>query len=349
MKIRSYKYHIKQGAKNITKNGLMSVASIVSVSICSFMLIISLCLAINLNIILEKIEESIGISIYIGEDVTDEEIQGIYDEIKEVPNVTSVEYMSKQDALNWAKDEWGNESGILSGFENDNPFPRSYEISINGAKYQKGVIEAVTKIQNDFEYYIVKENKEEKEKVKKVLDDEEINKDLNEETKQNDKKIGDKDYSYTGIRKIRHSQKESDILLAINNTIRVGSMALIIILGIVAVTIIVNTIKLTVYVRKDEINIMKYVGATDWFIRWPFVIEGLIIGLIGSVIPVIICIIGYIKIVDVIYENIPIITSYGELKDTFALFLAVAPVTIILGMILGVVGSVHSVKKHLNV
>ena len=400
MKIRSAKYHLKQGAKSITKNGLMSVASIASVAACGFILIISLCIAINLDRALEKVEESIGISLYLGDGVTDEEIQGLFEKLQNIPNVTAVDYMSKQDALDWAKNEWQDEQDILAGLEEDNPFPRSFELSINGAKNQKQVIKDVTNLQQEFEIQLVESRRQEQEEIKDIIENP-----LSQETtisqaeqstqtttasqtqqstqttaanqaqqstqttaanqaqqstqaSDNDKEsqseetsinIGDKDYEYIGIEKIRHSQKESDILLAVNNTVRIASIIIILILAIISVTIIVNTIKLTVYVRKTEINIMKYVGATDWFIRWPFVIEGIIIGIIGSIIPIVICIFGYSKVTSLMYEKMSFIRNYVEFKDTLSMFLAIAPVTVVLGILLGVIGSVNSIKKHLNV
>nr|WP_317356593.1 permease-like cell division protein FtsX [uncultured Tyzzerella sp.] len=379
MKIRSLKYHVKQGAKSVTKNGLMSVASIASVAACAFMLIISLCIAINLDRALEKVEESIGVSLYLGDEVTDEEIKGLLDRLQKIPNVTEVLYMSKQDALEWAKTEWEDDQDILAGLEDDNPFPRSFELSINGAKYQKQVIKDVTNLQKEFEIQLVKDRNKEEQQIQDIIENplkEETtaNKEQTTQattqakepttnvtssnqntTKENETEetskinIGDKDYEYIGIEKIRHSQKESDILLAINNTVRIASIIIIFILAIISVAIIVNTIKLTVYVRKTEINIMKYVGATDWFIRWPFVIEGIIIGIIGSIIPIIICTFGYGQVVDLMYEKMPFIKNYVEFKDTLSMFLAIAPVTIILGASLGVIGSVNSIKKHLNV
>ena len=388
MKIRSAKYHLKQGAKSITKNGLMSVASIASVAACGFILIISLCIAINLDRALEKVEESIGVSLYLGDSVTDEEIQGLFEKLQNIPNVTAVNYMSKQDALDWAKNEWQDEQDILAGLEEDNPFPRSFELSINGAKNQKQVIKDVTNLQQEFEIQLVESRKQEQEEIKDIIENplsQETTANQAEQSTQattasqstqatqtttvnqseqstqasdNDKEsqseetsinIGDKDYEYIGIEKIRHSQKESDILLAVNNTVRISSIIIILILAIISVTIIVNTIKLTVYVRKTEINIMKYVGATDWFIRWPFVIEGIIIGIIGSIIPIVICIFGYSKVTSLMYEKMSFIRNYVEFKDTLSMFLAIAPVTVVLGILLGVIGSVNSIKKHLNV
>ena len=170
MKIRSAKYHIKQGAKSITKNGLMSVASIASVAVCAFMLIISLCIAINLDIALEKVEESIGISLYLGDEVNEDEIQELLTKLKSIPNVIDVAYMSKQDALDWAKKEWGDDKDILSGLEEDNPFPRSFELSIDGAKNQKQVIKDVTNLQKDFEEKLVKDRNKEEQAIQNIIE-----------------------------------------------------------------------------------------------------------------------------------------------------------------------------------
>ena len=86
-----------------------------------------------------------------------------------------------------------------------------------------------------------------------------------------------------GIESVRYSQRIIDIINRINGWVQWISTALITILLSIAVLIMSNTIKLTVFARRKEINIMKYIGATDWFIRWPFIVEGVIIGIAGSV------------------------------------------------------------------
>ncbi|MDE6182453.1 MAG: permease-like cell division protein FtsX, partial [Eubacteriales bacterium] len=262
MKIRSAKYHLKQGAKNVLKNGLMSFASIASVSICAFMLVVSLCIVINLDSALEKMEESMGISVYLGEQVSDEEIKELLTMLEGVSNVSNVNYMSKEDALNWAKEEWGDEQSILAGLENDNPFPRSFELTIDGAKYQKQVIADVEKIQYEFEKNLVEKRKQEEEQLNDILESPvvaDIVEGQSQETSQEqtsveidinlDKElsngeeveidmldelvIGGKDYEYIGIEKIKHSQKQSDILLTTNNAIRIISIIIILILAII--------------------------------------------------------------------------------------------------------------------
>jgi len=133
--------------------------------------------------------------------------------------------------------------------------------------------------------------------------------------------------------------------------VNVGTMVVLVVLLIISVSIIANTIKLTVFARRKEIGIMKYVGANDWFIRWPFIIEGMIIGLLGALISFVTT--SYFYNVAEKWANTELV-SYGVGN-----FLRVVPlenisgsilfVYIIIGMVMGAAGSVISVRKHLNV
>jgi len=151
-----------------------------------------------------------------------------------------------------------------------------------------------------------------------------------------------------GIGKIRHTVEIVDLFISINNVARIVSGVFAVCLGLISVTIIMNTIKLTVNSRRSEIGIMKYVGATNWFIRWPFVIEGILIGLIGSAIPVALCVIGYNKTTEWVY-SFPLIESLGEFISGAVLFSALAPVAVAVGMLIGSIGSVMSMRKYLQV
>ena len=127
-------------------------------------------------------------------------------------------------------------------------------------------------------------------------------------------------------------------------------MFILALLLIISVSIISNTIKLTVYARRKEIGIMKYIGATDWFIRWPFIIEGIIIGLVGAVVSFVIT--GYLYNALETYINSEAVISGMSLirmlplKDIGGQILFVY---IIIGVVMGTVGSIISVRKHLNV
>lgn len=168
-------------------------------------------------------------------------------------------------------------------------------------------------------------------------------------TVNNAPKIGDADYEYQGIESIRHAQQLTDTLMAIDAIFKIVSVVIIAILAIISIGIIMNTIKLTVFIRKNEIGIMKYVGATDWFIRWPFIVEGVIIGLIGAAIPSVISWLSYDRIVDYFNTHISVLNTLMSLKSGSEIFVVTIPVALLVGALLGAVGSITSVRKHLRV
>lgn len=154
------------------------------------------------------------------------------------------------------------------------------------------------------------------------------------------------EYEFKGIEAIKGNSETAHVLSKINTAVRIFSTIMVIILCVIAVSIIMNTIRLTVVVRKNEINIMKYVGATDWFIRWPFIVEGIIIGFFGSVIPTVVCFFAYNECLHIFTEWIP---NFIQFEGALEVFAHVAPITVLFGVLLGVIGSVSSMRKYLRV
>jgi len=150
-----------------------------------------------------------------------------------------------------------------------------------------------------------------------------------------------------GINHVRSDDILAEMLTTLSTVVQLVSAALVLMLGIISIIIITNTIRITVNARQTEINIMKYVGATDWFIRWPFVIEGMLIGLIGGAIPAGLTWLGYTHLIDLL-ENIPQLMFISFLQ-TDDIFMYVLPLALALGTVIGLLGSSWSVKKHLKV
>lgn len=146
-----------------------------------------------------------------------------------------------------------------------------------------------------------------------------------------------------GIENITDLQESAAIIVKIADTIKAASLWLMAILLIISGFIVANSIKVSVYARRREINIMKYVGATDWFIRWPFVIEGILIGIYGAVLCFLIMWIAYTCVC--VNNSITMFTllPFGAVWAYLGLsFLAV-------GVVIGAVGSIFSLRKHLKV
>jgi cell division transport system permease protein len=131
---------------------------------------------------------------------------------------------------------------------------------------------------------------------------------------------------------------------------KVISALILLILLIVSIFIIANTIKLTVFARRKEINIMKYIGATDWFIRWPFVVEGLIIGLIGAFVAFIITAYGYSVLEGQLSQALSeLAISVLKVAPLREIGFTVAALYTVIGATIGALGSIISIRKHLHV
>lgn len=155
--------------------------------------------------------------------------------------------------------------------------------------------------------------------------------------------------SLAGVEKVSYSQQTIDMIANTAKWVRIISMVLIGLLLIISLFIISNTIKLTVFARRKEINIMKYIGATDWFIRWPFIYEGVLIGIIGALIAFLL--VAYIYsfaeprlssyLID--FGNNYATVKFGSVWGTLALIYAGV------SAVIGASGSVMSIRKHLHV
>lgn len=152
----------------------------------------------------------------------------------------------------------------------------------------------------------------------------------------------------TGIEDIKYYKDIVEKMMTISNFIRIGGFVVISILIFVSIFIISNTIKLTVAARRREINIMKYIGATNGYIRGPFILEGIFLGAIGSLLAILVVYYSYKYLSLVINEKlyvlftIYIIPYYAILDDIIIMFTAI-------GVGIGVLGSIVSLRKFLNV
>lgn len=153
--------------------------------------------------------------------------------------------------------------------------------------------------------------------------------------------------TFDGIEDVKFYKETVDKLLSATKFIQIGAVVLMVFLIIVSVVVVSNTIKLTVFNRASEINIMKYIGATNWFIRGPFLCEGIIIGVISSVISVGLAALIYSKLVDAIGEQVFSMLSMPMVPVDFLVF-NFAWIFLALGVSIGACGSIISMRKFLK-
>lgn len=276
----------------------MSVASVGSVSVALLILGVALLIVLNVNAVVEKTRENFDqIQIYLNDDMGYTDVVAMGKTIEAYPEVLSLQFISKEDALAEMKANWGDQAELLESLDT-NPLPNSYIIQLNSIYYSKSALLRLSGL--------------------------------------------------GGIEKIRnYNQDMINRLIEMTEGLRTFSVGLILALILVSVFIISNTIKLAVEGRKDEIFIMKSVGATNGFIRGPFVVEGIILGIVGAGLSFGVLSLGYMNIAELLEQaGISFVVSYlipieGIMQDIIVLFGT-------LGIGIGALGSLSAVKKQLG-
>ena len=152
-----------------------------------------------------------------------------------------------------------------------------------------------------------------------------------------------------GIRTVNRSEITASTLTGVNALVAYISVGIIAILFAVSIFLISNTVTIGISVRKEEITIMKYIGATDFFVRSPFVIEGMLIGVIGALIPVGIIYVLYNKVIEYIVAKFATLSQLLSFLSVETIFSSLLPISIAMGVGIGFLGSITTVRKHLRV
>ena len=155
--------------------------------------------------------------------------------------------------------------------------------------------------------------------------------------------------SLEGVRRVNRSEVTANTLSGMNKLICYASAGIIAILLAVSIFLISNTVTIGISVRKEEINIMKYIGATDFFVRAPFVIEGILIGLAGSVLPLAIIYVIYNNVIAYVSTRFSMLSQLLKFLTVDQVFQVLMPISLIIGIGIGFFGSFSTVRKHIRV
>ena len=155
--------------------------------------------------------------------------------------------------------------------------------------------------------------------------------------------------SLDGVRRVNRSEVTANTLSGMNKLIGYASAGIIAILLAVSIFLISNTVTIGISVRKEEINIMKYIGAKDFFVRAPFVIEGILIGLAGSVLPLAIIYVIYNNVIAYVSTRFSMLSQLLKFLTVDQVFQVLMPISLIIGIGIGFFGSFSTVRKHIRV
>lgn len=294
-------YTLRQGIKNIRRNLMFSIASVLTMTACIFLFGVFYSIVNNVNSIAHKVEEEVPITVFFEEGTTEEEIQAVGEQIKERPEVARIEFESADDAWESFKEQYFQGSDAAEGFKDDNPLVNSanYRVYLNTIEKQNALSSYIAGLEH--------------------------------------------------VREVNQSEEAAQTLGSLNRLVSYASIAVIAILLIISVFLISNTVSVGISVRKEEIAIMKYIGATDAFVRAPFVLEGLVLGIIGAAIPLVAFYFAYNTTVQFVLDKFNVLTGVVEFIPVFRIYESLVPISLLLGMGIGLIGSFWTTRKHLKV
>ena len=296
MKIRTFFYTIEQGVAGVFKNKWFTFATVATISACLFVFGIFFAIAFNVLNIVQNAEQSVSITVFFDEGITEERIDEIGDMIGRRPEVARYELITAEEA--W--EEFSKQLGEYAEGFTENPLENcaNYQIYLSDVTKQSQLVNYLEGVD--------------------------------------------------GVRKINKSDFTADTLSGINMVLIYVFIGIIVVLFAVSIFLISNTVTMGISVRKEEITIMKYVGATDFFVRAPFVFEGMILGLIGAAIPMGLLYYLYEIATNLISEKFAFL-SFLTFMPAFEIFTYLIPFSLAIGVGIGFVGSFFTVRKHLKV
>lgn len=291
--------NIRDAFKSVFRNFSLSLASISCITITLIIVAISILATLNVNNFAKVMKEDVTMVVFLNTETTAEEEEQIEFQLKNMDNVESVEFRSKEDV----KNEMAGTSETLRSImeeweESDNPLKDNYLIKVTDIEKIKDTANEIQKIEQ--------------------------------------------------VDAVNYGEGMIEQLITAYDAVQKVSLLVVIALIVVTIFLIINTIKLTIFSRKREISIMRLVGASNFTIKNPFVIEGMFLGILGSIIPILITTYGYLAFYNH-FQGYLFSSPLIKLIKPEPFIYYVALLVLVIGIIVGMLGSYRAVKKYLKV
>lgn len=278
----------------MSRNRILSIATISTVAVCVLILGMAVLMTINAGNMMTHLESDIEIIAYLDKELEAGQVAEIKAELEEIQGVQSIEFRSKDEALEYLQESFARDEYDLKATLGENPLPDAFVVKADDPHQVPQIAALVEKI--------------------------------------------------AGITGAKYGKGVVENLFTATRWIRIISLVFIVLLSLGAVFLIATTVRLAIFARRKEIYLMKLIGSTDWFIRWPFFIEGIILGFLGAGIAILFLAAGYGSIISHV-DNVlflPLVTSADMLVRLYVTLIAV-------GGVLGVLGTLISVNRFLDV
>ena len=298
-------YSLREAFSHFFRNWTTSFGAVITIFLSLFIIGLFIVGSALVTSAIGTIEDTVTINVFISDDATDDEVQAFQEKLESWQNVQSVKSKSKEDALEEYRNMSSSADSTIAALDGENPLPRSYEVVMEDSSQ---VEDMANRIKEDTDFQAMADN-------------------------------GDVDES------VQYSQEMVGRLFQVTGYIRIACIVLVALLTFIAFIFINNTIRLSITARRREIAIMRLVGASNGFIRGPFVTEGVLQALLGALLSI-----GVLELVrNFLMPRVMNMVSWWQFEIPLEVYLMTYGALILVGLVIGLFGSAIAMRRYLKV
>ena len=298
-------YSLREAFSHFFRNWTTSFGAVITIFLSLFIIGLFIVGSALVTSAIGTIEDTVTINVFISDDATDDEVQAFQEKLESWQNVQSVNFKSKEDALEEYRNMSSSADSTIAALDGENPLPRSYEVVMEDSSQ---VEDMANRIKEDTDFQAMADN-------------------------------GDVDES------VQYSQEMVGRLFQVTGYIRIACIVLVALLTFIAFIFINNTIRLSITARRREIAIMRLVGASNGFIRGPFVTEGVLQALLGALLSI-----GVLELVrNLLMPRVMNMVSWWQFEIPLEVYLMTYGALILVGLVIGLFGSAIAMRRYLKV
>lgn len=299
-----FTFFLGEGFRALRRSTAPSIAAIVTVAVTILLLGVLIPILQATGGKTEQVRDQVTLRVFLYDDATDGEIAALGDLIRNTPHVESATFVSKDQALTKLRGFLENDDPINVLPQGRNPLPRSFDIKPDDLDNMESISAAL----------------------------------------QSRDSAGNPEPVSAAISDIKDSRADAAPIRSVTGFVKIFLIVIAAVLVIASLLLVGNTIRLSIYSRRREVEVMRLVGGTNWFIRWPFMVEGLFCGAIGGLLAVLVLVLGKVAIVDPLSSSIDLISADGTMP-----FAALAVLLLLLAMAVSALGSGLTLRRFLKV
>jgi cell division transport system permease protein len=239
-------FFLKEAFRALKRNAAPSLAAMLTVLLTALVLGVFIPVVQATTGTANKVRSRVVVNVYLADNITQPQLTALRQRLNTTPNVKSVNYISKQQALSELQSSRPNTKDAIQ-LLGTNPLPATYRVVPKDPGKVQGVVDSLVRV---------------------------------------DPTTGKRSFTMAGIGDVRNREQDTNKILSATSLVKTLTASMAALLILASIALIANTIRLSIFARRREVEVMKLVGATNWFIRWPFVIEGVIVGFMGGVLAV---------------------------------------------------------------